>query len=73
MTTAPMTADFDQTADAVVIGSSAWLERPVLNLNNIKALASLKINEEICCVTLRMVYSGCRVSEASNRAARIKI
>jgi len=32
MTTAPMTADFAKTANAVGIGSSAWLERPVQNL-----------------------------------------
>jgi hypothetical protein len=45
MTTAPTTTDFAKTVNAVGIGSSAWLERPALNLNKIKALASLKINE----------------------------
>jgi len=45
-----MTADFAKTVNAVGIGSSAWLERPALNLNKIKALASLKINENSCCI-----------------------
>lgn len=38
-----MTADFAQTVNAVGIGSSAWLERKVKNLNKIKASGLLKI------------------------------
>ena len=49
MNTAPMTAEFDQTANAVVIGSSGWLERPAINLNKIKAIVSLKINGNTYC------------------------
>ena len=45
MNTAPITADFDQTVNAVVIGSSVWLERPALIVNKIKALVMVKINE----------------------------
>ena len=44
MTTAPAMPDFEITVNAVVIRSSAGFERPVQNLNEIKALASLKIN-----------------------------
>ena len=64
MNTAPMTAKFDQTANAVVIGSSVWLERPALIVNKIEALASLKKDANNACVTLRMVYSGHIKSEA---------
>jgi hypothetical protein len=44
MNTAPTMPDCNETANAVVIGSSAWLERPVLNLNEIKPSGLLKIN-----------------------------
>lgn len=47
MTTAPMTADLAKTVNAVGIGSSAWLERPALNLNKIKALEIPKNKCEI--------------------------
>jgi hypothetical protein len=50
MTTAPMTAEFAKTANAVVIGSSVWLERPALIVNKIKALVRVKINENSCCI-----------------------
>lgn len=40
-----MTADFAKTVDAVGIGSSLWLERPVQILNKIKASVGLKINQ----------------------------
>ena len=57
---------------ATAVGSMQLLGRPVL-VNEINGFVSVKINEEICCVTLRIVYIDSRVSEASNRAARIKI
>ena len=64
MTTAPMTADFAQTANAVGIGSSAWLERPALIVNKYKPFVRVKINANSSCVALRMVYSGLIKSEA---------
>jgi hypothetical protein len=56
MTTAPMTADFAKTVNAVGIGSSAWLERPARIINKIKAMDGLKINV----VLLLTTASGCR-------------
>jgi len=41
-------------------------------VNEINGIVSVKINEEISCVTLRILYIDARVSEASNRAARKK-
>ena len=57
MTTAPMTADFAQTVNAVGIGSSAWLERPALIVNKIKAFVSLKITANTSCNPKRLGYS----------------
>jgi len=44
MTTAPTTLAFAKTVNAVGIACSVLLERPALNLNKIKAFASMKIN-----------------------------
>jgi hypothetical protein len=38
-----------RTDSAPAVGCDAWLERPALKLNKIKALASLKINENKSC------------------------
>lgn len=35
MNTAPMTSDCNQTANAVVIGFGAWLERPACDLKSL--------------------------------------
>jgi hypothetical protein len=43
-----------KTPGAALIGSMKWLGRPVL-VNEINGFASLKISEEISCVTLRIV------------------
>ena len=48
MTTAPQMPGFTITVNAVVIRSTVGFERPVKNLNEIKALASLKINAKYC-------------------------
>ena len=48
MTTAPQMPGFSITVNAVVIRSTVGFERPVIKANKIKALASLKINEESC-------------------------
>jgi hypothetical protein len=47
MTTAPQMPGFAKTVNAVGIRSSAGFERPVQNLNEIKALAILNIKCEI--------------------------
>jgi len=56
MTTAPAMPDFAKTVNAVGIRSSAGLERPVQNLNKIKASALLKINV----ISLLTTATACR-------------
>ena len=49
MTTAPMTTEFAKTANAVGIGSRAWLERPALIVNKTNPFVRVKINENNSC------------------------
>lgn len=69
MTTAPTTADFAKTVNAVGIGSSAWLERPALKPNKIKAFVSLKKMQINVDYGNRLTYSVCR-SRAKSRKTR---
>lgn len=39
--------DFSKTVNAALIGCTGWLERPALNLNNIKASVWVKNKYEI--------------------------
>jgi len=55
MTAATQMPGFTKTVNAVVIRSTAGFERPARNINKIKALDGVKINQNTSCNTQRWV------------------
>ena len=62
-----MMPDCNQTVNAALIGCTAWLERPALIINKIKAFWGLKITANTSCNPKRLGYSLDMKTNKSNK------